>query len=104
MEPTTTQKRPATSSAAPARSTDVTSPPNKRVKLEDRPKCVKCGKDLCGNTVEAPGGMYHAACFGCYKCGKKLDRCVNVENKVWINNNDISIEKILMKNNIIALL
>merc|ERR1712000_735732 len=74
MEPTTTQKRPATSSAAPARSTDVTSPPNKR---------VKCGKDLCGNTVEAPGGMYHAACFGCYKCGKKLDRCVNVENKPY---------------------
>merc|ERR1712000_234317 len=83
MEPTTTQKRPATSSAAPARSTDVTSPPNKRVKVEERPKCVKCGKDLCGNTVEAPGGMYHAACFGCYKCGKKLDRCVNVENKPY---------------------
>merc|ERR1712000_550298 len=83
MEPTTTQKRPATSSAAPARSTDVTSPPNKRVKVEERPKCVKCGKDLCGNTVEAPGGMYHAACFGCHKCGKKLDRCVNVENKPY---------------------
>merc|ERR1712000_22521 len=57
MEPTTTQKRPATSSAAPARSTDVTSPPNKRVKVEERPKCVKCGK--------------------------KLDRCVNVENKPY---------------------
>ena len=71
------QKRPGISGG-------VTSPPAaKRPKVEDHPKCVKCGKDLCGRTVEAPGGMYHQACFGCHKCGVKLTRCLNVDNKPY---------------------
>lgn len=83
IEDTVTAKRPAASAAAPPRTGAVTSPPAKRAKVEEpHPSCVKCNKPLCGNTVEAPGGMYHEACFGCYKCGKKLQRCLNVDNKV----------------------
>ena len=47
-------------------------------------KCGKCQKPLAGNIVEVFGVSYHSECFGCFQCGKSLQKsCLNIDNKPY---------------------
>lgn len=38
----------------------------------DPDSCVKCGKPLEGEVIEALEKPYHQKCFGCHKCNRPL--------------------------------
>eukprot|EP01105_Mastigella_eilhardi_P007645 TRINITY_DN1917_c0_g1_i1.p1 TRINITY_DN1917_c0_g1~~TRINITY_DN1917_c0_g1_i1.p1 ORF type:complete len:1022 (-),score=241.17 TRINITY_DN1917_c0_g1_i1:1730-4744(-) len=64
--------KPATAPAAqPAAAAEAPSPQVEVAKLATKP-CSKCGETLSGDVIEACGRYFHARCFGCFGCGKKL--------------------------------